>query len=145
MALYETQLSLTLEAALELAQHAQRCAGEMGFTMNTVVVDRAGMVLVTLRNPSAPDASLAFAERKAYTAASYGWATLKWDAMVLERPLVMQGLSQNPKLCLIAGGVPIQIDGQTIGALGVAGAKAPEDHAVAQAALEAFFAAHQSN
>lgn len=71
MTMYETKISLTMYAAFELAPLAQRCARDMGFNMNTVVVNHAGMVLVTLRNPQAPDASLEFAVRKAYTPASY--------------------------------------------------------------------------
>ena len=138
MTVFETQKSLTLDAALTLAQLGQSCAAEQGFAMNVVVVDRAGLPLALLRNPKAPDASLEFAQRKAYTAASYGWSTDKWTEILAERPLVMQGLSQNPKVSLIAGGLPVQIDGETIGAIGVAGAKAPEDHAVAQAALDQF-------
>lgn len=138
MAIFETQRSLTLAAATRLALLGQSCADEFGFNMNVVVVDRAGLPLVVLRNPSAPDASLEFAERKAYTAASYGWPTLKWNDIVADRPLVTQGLSQNPRVCLIAGGVPVQIDGETVGAIGVAGAKAPEDHQVAQTALDRF-------
>lgn len=138
MAIFETQRSLTLAAATRLALLGQSCADELGLAMNVVVVDRAGLPLVVLRNPNAPDASLEFAERKAYTAASYGWPTLKWNDIVADRPLVMQGLSQNPRVSLIAGGIPVQIDGETIGAIGVAGAKAPEDHQVAQTALERF-------
>ena len=43
----------------------------------------------------------------------------------------------------VPGGIEsysVKVDGQVVGAIGVAGAKAPEDHAVAQAALERFFA-----
>lgn len=140
MSIYEVKRSLSLEAALELAQLGQSCAGELGFAVNVVVVDQGGLPLALLRNPKAPDASLEFAQRKAYTAANYGWATIKWTDIVADRPLVMQGLSQNARLCLIAGGIPVVVDGETIGAIGVAGAKAPEDHQVAQAALDRFLA-----
>ena len=140
--MFETFRSITMEAALELAQAVQSEADSQGFAMNVVVVDRSGLPLVVLRNPKAPDASLVFAERKAYTAANYGWPTAKWQDIVGERPLVMQGLAQNPKVSLIAGGVPVNAYDETIGGLGVAGAKAPEDHAVAIAGLEAFLARH---
>ncbi len=136
MNLYESKPSLTLEAAHRLADLGQQFAAELGFAMNVVVVDRAGLPLALLRNPEAPDASLEFAQRKAYTAASYGWPTAKWNDIVADRPLVMQGLSQNPNVSLIAGGIPVQVEGETIGAIGVAGAKAPEDHQVAQAAID---------
>ncbi|MGB0223866.1 MULTISPECIES: heme-binding protein [unclassified Marinobacterium] len=136
--MFESVRSLTMEAALELAKTVQAEADTQGFAMNVVVVDRSGLPLVVLRNPKAPDASLEFAERKAYTAASYGWPTAKWQEIVGERPLVMQGLAQNPKVSLIAGGLPVKLGDETIGGLGVAGAKAPEDHAVAAAGLEAF-------
>ena len=140
MELFESKRSLTLEAAQRLAQLGQQAAAELGFAMNVVVVDSAGLPLALLRNPKAPDASLEFAQRKAYTAASYGWSTAKWSDIVADRPLVMQGLSQNPKMSLIAGGIPVKVEGETIGAIGVAGAKAPEDHQVAQAALDKFLA-----
>lgn len=140
MELFETSRSLTMEAAQRLAQLGQQCATDMGFAVNVVVVDRNGLPLALLRNPKAPDASLEFAQRKAYTAASYGWPTVNWSEIVKDRPVVMQGLSQSAKVSLIAGGVPVVLGGETLGAIGVAGAKAPEDHQVAQAAIEQFMA-----
>ncbi len=140
MAIFQTQRSLTMESAMRVAQLVQEEATRQGFTMNVFVVDRAGLPLAVLRNPAAPNASLEFAERKAYTAASFGMPTESWGKVVEGRPLVSQSLSQHPKFCMIAGGMPIKVDDEVIGALGVAGAKAPEDHAVAEAALALFLA-----
>ena len=140
MNITHNQPSLTLEAAHRLAAIGQNCSDEMGFKMIVVVSDSLGNPLVLLRNPAAPIGALEFAERKAYTAASYGWPSGQWSDILEGRPVVAQSLSQHPKLCFVGGGIPVKVDGQVVGAIGVAGAKAPEDHAVAQAALERFFA-----
>lgn len=133
-----TQLSLTLEAALFLAQKAIDHGLTIGFKMNAVVVDVAGNPLVSLSLPGAPLPARDFAEKKAYTAAVYGWSTDKWAQILEERPVITAGLAQHDRVAMFGGGLPIAIEGAVVGAIGVAGGKVEQDIACAVAALEAF-------
>ena len=46
--------------------------------------------------------------------------------------------SNNGKIMIFAGGVPLKKDGQVVGAVGVSGGSGEQDHAVAEAAAAAF-------
>ncbi len=130
--------SLTLEAAQFLAQKAIDKAVEMNLLMNVVVVDTSGNLLVALRMPGAPLPARDFAEKKAYTAVNFGLSTINWKDRLVDRPVVMVGLAQHPKVAMFGGGEPVVIDGVVVGAIGVAGGKETDDILCAQFALDAF-------
>jgi len=133
-----TQVSLTLEAALFLAQAAIAKGSELGIKMNAVVVDIAGNSLVSLRVPGAPLPARDFAEKKAYTAVCYGWPTDKWKNILADRPVITAGLARHENVAMFGGGLPVMIEGELAGALGVAGGKVDDDIVCAEAALDAF-------
>lgn len=136
MVLAETYESLTLEAAQVLAQAVVEQALTMGLKVNSVVVDASGDSLVSLRMPGAPLPARDFAEKKAYTAACYGWSTTRWRDMLKERSVIIAGLAQHPRVAMFGGGEPVKVNGRVIGAVGVAGGKEDEDVICAQAAME---------
>ena len=47
-------------------------------------------------------------------------------------------LSISQEMALLQGGVPIEVEGQVIGAIGVSGVKASDDEAIAQAGVDAL-------
>ncbi|WP_166365646.1 GlcG/HbpS family heme-binding protein [Pseudomonas akapageensis] len=130
--------SLTLEAAQFLAQTAIEKATALGLRINAVVVDVSGDPLVSLRMSGAPLPARDFAEKKAYTAAAYGWPTSRWKPLLEARPVITAGLTQHPRVALFAGGMPVLVEGQVVGAIGVAGSKEDQDEVCAQAAVDAF-------
>lgn len=131
-----SQNSLTLDAAQLLAQAAIEKAATMGLNINAVVVDAAGDSLVSLRMPGAPVPARDFAEKKAYTAVCYGWPTTKWKTMLENRPVITAGLAQHSRVAMFGGGEPVVVDGQVVGAIGIAGGKEDQDVLIAQAAIE---------
>ncbi|MBV1788739.1 heme-binding protein [Marinobacterium sp. D7] len=134
----ESLPSLTLEAAQLLADAALKRATELDVKMNIAIVDRAGNPLVVLRMPGAPLPAFDFAQKKAYTAANFKAPTLNWKEKLENRPVVMTGLAQHPRVALFGGGEPVIVDGQVVGGIGVAGGREDEDILCAQAALEAL-------
>lgn len=134
----QVMASLTLDAAQFLAQKAIDKAVENGFLMNVVVVDRSGNLLVALRMPGAPLPARDFAEKKAYTAVNFALSTSAWKERLADRPVVMVGLSQHPKVALFGGGEPVFLNGEVVGAIGVAGGKETDDILCAQYALNEF-------
>ncbi|MDE2620162.1 MAG: heme-binding protein, partial [Sphingomonadales bacterium] len=56
----------------------------------------------------------------------------------------VHGLSHATGFTLLGGGMPVVLDGQVIGGIGVSGGSAEEDLAIAEAALAALTAATTS-
>lgn len=132
------QASLTLDAALVVAKAAISKGNELGFKMIAVVVDTAGNRLVSLREPGAPMPAMDFAEKKAYTAANFKLPTEKWAEILDGRLIVANGLAQHEKVALFGGGLPILLDSNVVGAIGVSGGKVPDDIECAEAGVAAF-------
>ena len=57
------------------------------------------------------------------------------------KPVLLTGLSSQPEVNLLPGGVPVMVDGQLVGAIGVAGGNNGEDHPIAEAGLAGLTAA----
>jgi uncharacterized protein GlcG (DUF336 family) len=138
MALVESHSSLTWPAALTAAQAAVNHGLSIGRTVCVTVVDRAGHTLASLRCPGAPLHSMAIAADKAYTAVSFGLPTGGWAQAVGDDVMLRDGLAQRDRMVMFAGGLPIAVDGQRVGAIGVSGASADEDAQCAQAGIDAM-------
>jgi uncharacterized protein GlcG (DUF336 family) len=87
----------------------------------------------------APRLSAGIARNKAYSVASFkGLPTHAWWPAIADDPALVHGLTQTPRLVIIAGGVPVLADGELVGAVGVSGASAEQDRAIAEAAAAAM-------
>jgi uncharacterized protein GlcG (DUF336 family) len=107
--------------------------------VNAAVVDRGGLLVAFLRMPGAPLHSIDIAMDKAYTAAGFGMPTGMWhEALKAHSEAVQQGVPLRPRFTAFGGGLPIIVDGQIIGGIGVSGALEDEDVACAQAGLKAL-------
>lgn len=123
---------LTLPTAVTIAQAAIAECTKMGIQIGVTVVDREGIVQVTLRDTIAAQITVPISQMKAYTAANFNSAT---SAMV-DRGNTPIG--RVPGLLMSAGGVPIQIGGALVGAVGVSGAPdGATDEECAQAGIDA--------
>ncbi|KAE8420602.1 hypothetical protein BDV36DRAFT_249207 [Aspergillus pseudocaelatus] len=127
--------NIPLSLALEIAQDAvQNCANKQ-YSVSAAVVDRAGVLRALLRADNAAIHTPEASRRKAYTAASSRTAT---STMVknIQSPGAAQLVAVDDFLVL-AGGVPIRVGNETIGAVGVGGAPSGDlDEACAMAALQ---------
>lgn len=132
------QVSLTLDAALVIAQAAISKGNELGVKLNAVVVDSAGNRLVSLREPGAAMPAMDFAEKKAYTAANFKIPTEKWSGVLEGQTVLANGLAQHEKVALFGGGLPVLSEGVVVGAIGVSGGKVAEDIQCAEAGIEAL-------
>lgn len=131
--------SLSLSAAQTVAAAALIHAHAAGLRVCVAVVDHAGLPLVLLRQPGCSLHAADMAADKAYTAVSFRRATSAWPELLQGRSAAVRDtLPRRPHFVLTAGGLPITIDGQTIGAVGVSGAMEGQDEACAQAGLLAI-------
>lgn len=133
-----TTVSLSSADARALADAAIAEARERGLKMHVTVVDASGNVLVYQRMDGAPLPAREFSEKKAYTAVGYGKPTSVWKKRLADNPHLATGLSQHPRIAMIAGGVCVTVDDQMVGAIGVAGGLEEDDESVARAALQRY-------
>jgi len=123
---------ISLAAARTLVDRALAAAEKGGFRMAVAIVEPSGELVAFARMDDTQYGSILVAQRKATTAARYRTDTSTMEERVLAGRTVTLG---NPDNLPIAGGVPILIDGRIVGAIGVSGAAAAEDDAVAREAL----------
>ena len=123
---------LTLGTAVTIAQAAIEECTKQGIQIGVTVVDREGIVQVTLRDTIAAQITVPISKGKAYTAANFNAAT----SALADRANTPIG--RAPGLIMSAGGVPIQVGGSLVGAVGVSGAPSGEtDEVCAQAGVDA--------
>ncbi|KFX67379.1 ATP:cob(I)alamin adenosyltransferase [Pseudomonas taeanensis MS-3] len=133
-----TERSLHWEAASAVARAAVAHAEELGVRIHVSVVDRAGLPLAYLRMNGAFLHSQGIAEDKAYTAASFGFSTRDWLEVLGDNPRLRIGLPRRERLVVFGGGLPILLDGECIGGIGVSGASEEQDEACAESGLRAL-------
>ncbi len=123
---------MSMPTALKIAQATIAACTELGIQIGVTVVDREGIVQVTLRDTIAAQITVPISHRKAYTAANFNAATSALD----DRANTPVG--RAPMILMSAGGLPIEVGGNLVGAVGVSGAPAGEtDEQCAQAGIDA--------
>jgi uncharacterized protein GlcG (DUF336 family) len=116
---------------------AEKAAAAMGVPECIAVVDPAGELLAFTRMDGARPGSIEIALTKARSAARRRRATAdEAGGDVLSG--VRMALAAQMNVTGIGGGLPIVVDGQTIGAVGVSSGTVDEDVAVAQAGIAAL-------
>ena len=136
------QRNLGRHAALGMASAAVDEAERLGVHVNVAVVDRHGTLMAFLRMPDASLISVQTAMDKAYSAASARLATSRWVDVLAGFPeVVRQNILQRPRLVVFGGGIPVELDGEVIGAIGVSGGSVEEDERCAVAGLQAVLGA----
>ena len=97
------------------------------------IVDDGGHLLWLQRLDDAPLTSVEIATGKAYTSAMGRRTSKMYEEMVAAGRHAF--LSIPGGLTLVEGGEPIVVNGETVGAVGVSGAKSPQDAQVARAGI----------
>ena len=129
---------ITWEAAHTAVQAAVRYAEDHGWKINVAVVDRGGNLMAFLRMPGSYIHSIDLAIDKAYTSASFGFPTKAWMGAIGHDDGMKFGFSNQPRLIVFGGGVPIRVGDDWIGGIGVSGASESEDEECAKAGLQAI-------
>ncbi len=121
-------------------QAAVARAEALGIRINVAVTDASGTLAAFLRMPNAFLHSIDIAIDKAYTAASFGFPTSQWAQILAEDEALRIGMPHRPRLVVFGGGLPIAVDGQRLGGIGVSGGSAEQDAECAQAGIDALLA-----
>ena len=134
-----TSETLQLADARRMIAAATKKAESIGQPMNIAVVCAGGHLLAFERMPSAWLGSVDIAIKKAWTSRAFDIETKALGELSQSGDQFF-GIhaSNDGKVMIFAGGVPIKKDGKVIGAIGVSGGLGKQDQAVAEAGAEAF-------
>lgn len=130
--------SLPLTKAQAVVEAAIAKAHEIGQPMNIAVVDDGGHLVAFARMDGAIKASIDISTRKATTSVLMNAPTAALMGLV-QPGAELYGLEQlSGGLVVFGGGIPLQIDGVTVGAIGVSAGSAAQDVEVAEAGVAAL-------
>jgi uncharacterized protein GlcG (DUF336 family) len=130
---------VTLSDARRVIAAAEAKAADIEQPMNIAVVDTGGNLVAHVRMDRAWLGSIDIAINKAYTARAFDIAT-KDLAEHSQSGGQFFGIhaSNQGRIMIFAGGVPLTRDEEVVGAIGVSGGSGEQDHAVAVAGAAAF-------
>ena len=131
--------SLTLEDARRIIAAGERTADDIGQPMNIAVADAGGNLIAHVRMDGAWMGSIDISIKKAWTSRAFDISTKELSALT-QPGQDFYGLhaSNDGKVMIFAGGVPLKRDGAVVGAVGVSGGSGKQDHEVAEAAAKAL-------
>jgi glc operon protein GlcG len=124
--------ALTAADARQILAAAKAEAEKNQWTVTIAVVDDGGALLALERMDGAFPQSAEIAFRKAWTSAAVRLPTKTMEDMVKDRP----ALISFPHQVRVQGGLPIKVDGDCVGAVGVSGAASHQDEQVARVGIE---------
>lgn len=135
MAQLGTKKALTLAAAKEIAAAAAMEARKNTWTMVICIVDDGGHLIYLERMDGTQIGSVVVAQEKAGTAIRFKRPTKALEDAVAGGRIVVMKL---PQAVPVEGGIPIVVDGEYLGAIGVSGGTSAQDGQVAAAGLAAL-------
>jgi uncharacterized protein GlcG (DUF336 family) len=131
---FRDRIDLTLAGAQAVVSAAAAKAREIGVEECIAVVDRGGALVAFARMDGGRVGSIPVALTKAVSAATRRRPTAEENAG--DVPLgIRLAIAAGGALTNIGGGLPITVDGQVVGGIGVSSGTLDEDIAVAHAGL----------
>lgn len=132
----KTKPTLTLEDTRAMAAAAEAEATKNGWAVTLAIVDDGGHLLWLQRLDGAAPISAEIAPAKARTAALGRRESRVYEEMINQGRVSF--LSAPALQGMLEGGVPVVVDGQVVGAVGVSGVKSSEDAQIARAGIVAL-------
>ena len=129
--------ALSYEAATVMVAAAIERAEQLGCKQNVAVVDEGGNLKAFGRMDGAVLLGVEGCQRKAFTAL-FGMGTEDLYQMIKDDQSLVVGLSHFSRATMVGGGLPVVIDGEVVGGIGVGGGSVEQDVACSQAGLDAL-------
>jgi len=131
------QTFLPLSVSQQLATVALTSCATEGYNVSVTVVDAYGVTRTQVRADKAGPHTLESSRKKAYTSASMGRPTADFASLIKKMPEVAGLRDMDPNILILGGGLPIKMNGEKLGGIGVGGAPGGHlDQACAQAAID---------
>jgi uncharacterized protein GlcG (DUF336 family) len=130
---------IQLADARRIIAAAEKKAEELGQPMNVAVVDEGGNLIAFERMANAWLGSIDIAQKKAWTSRAFDITTKDLgDNSQSGNQFFGIHASNNGKVMIFAGGIPLKQEGKVVGAIGASGGSGVQDHAVAEAGAAAL-------
>lgn len=129
------KLILTLDDAKKIAAGAEAEAKRNGWPVVIAIVDDGGHLLHLQRLDGTQYGSIQVAIEKARAAIAFRRPTKIWEENIADGHLRYLNL---PGTLPIEGGLPVTVDNQFTGAVGVSGVRSHQDAQIAQAGIDAL-------
>jgi len=129
------KLILTLDDAKKIAAGAEAEAKRNGWPVVIAIVDDGGYLLHLQRLDGTQYGSIQVAIEKARAAIAFRRPTKIWEENIAAGHLRYLNL---PGTLPIEGGLPVMVDNQFTGAVGVSGVRSHQDAQIAQAGIDAL-------
>ncbi|MBP0594931.1 heme-binding protein [Paraburkholderia sp. LEh10] len=130
-----TKPALTEEDVRKMAAAAQAHAAANHWTVTIAILDDGGHLLHLHRMDGAAPSTVEMSIAKGRTAALGRRETKIYE------DIIKQGRTaflSAPLAAMVEGGVPIVVEGETVGSIGVSGVKSEQDSAIARAGIAAL-------
>ena len=132
---FPTKRTLTLEVARQVAAAAEKHARENKWNVCIAIVDDGGHLIYFQRLDGTQYGSVNVSQRKAQTAIGFKRPSKTFEEGVAGGRNALLGL---PGAVPLEGGLPLVIEGEMIGAIGVSGVTAQQDGMIAQAGADSL-------
>jgi uncharacterized protein GlcG (DUF336 family) len=130
---------IQLADARRIIAAAEKKAAEIGQPMNIAVADAGGNLISHVRMDNAWLGSIDISIKKAWTSRAFDIATKDLaDHSQSGNQFFGIHASNDGKVMIFAGGIPLKKEGKIVGAIGVSGGSGEQDHAVAEAGAAAL-------
>jgi len=128
---------LSLSDANHLIDGAKKKAQEIGVPMCIAIADESGNLIAFDRMDGGKVTSITIAQDKAFTAAAARKATHEYNEACIPGNLVF-GIhtALGGRLCVVGGGLPVVVDGEVVGGIGLSSGTPQQDMQCAQAGVD---------
>lgn len=135
---------LDCDDAERLIAGAVARAAEIGVPMCIAITDEAGQLMAFRRMDGGKVTSTTIAIDKAFTAAGARKATHEYGtASQPGAPAYGIASAIGGRLMVVGGGLPVTVDGEVVGGIGVSSGTPDQDRDVAQAGIDALLAQYR--
>jgi uncharacterized protein GlcG (DUF336 family) len=118
---------LSLDLAVTLLSRVREEAEARDLTLAVAVVDAGGHLLASQRMDGAALGAMRLALGKAFTAVSWATPSGEFGASTQPGGDDWGWNTTDPRIVVYAGGIPLLVDGELVGAVGASGGTAAED------------------
>ena len=131
---------LDLEDARSLLKGAREKATEIGVPMCIAITDESGNLVAFERMDGGKVTSITISADKAYTAAAARKATHEYNAVNVPGNLAFGIHTEvGGRLSSVGGGLPVIVDGEVVGGIGLSSGTPAQDMECAEAGLAHFY------
>ncbi|GAA3407444.1 heme-binding protein [Paenibacillus hodogayensis] len=136
-------MRITLEVAKALLEAAEKKARELGLAEDIAIVDEGGNLIAFHRMDHARLAGIDIAQNKAWTSVALKMPTANLaQAAQPGGPSYGINTTNQGRIVILGGGIPLMKDGMVYGGIGASGATSAQDIEVVNAAVQLYERMH---